>query len=156
MLGAVMALSTAARAQGTKVEACSLLTATQIEQISKRTNQFKLAPSASDPTEVPKGVTECHYLGFDFSLTSGGMTRDWFESTRKQQEKSGVSTEPVSGLGDEAYFWERKGQGESLVGIAFRVGPNRLVMQDMTPPDSVKFVKPVLLELAKTAAPKLR
>lgn len=136
-------------------DACSLLSAAEMKQITGRENPLNLPPSRADPADLPKGVSECSYLGIDLSLTSQ-MTREWFDATRKDQVKSGEKVTPVSGVGDEAYFWERPGGSDSQVGIAMRVGQQRLAMQDMVRPDSVESVKPILLALAKAAAAKMR
>jgi hypothetical protein len=61
----------------------------------------------------------------------------------------------VSGVGDDAFFWERPNGEYGLVAIVFRAGQSRLAIQYMGSPDSTAAIKPVLVALAKAAAPKL-
>ena len=148
-----------ARAQGGKAAvsgaggptACSVLTPEEIVRITKRANPLNLKP---EEDTVGTTTTECHFLSLDVQLVRG-ETHESFESTRKQQVKYGYKVEPVSGVGDEAFFWERPGRAEGLVAIVFRVGQTRLGIQDRVPPDSMAVVKPALLSLAKAAATKL-
>jgi hypothetical protein len=153
------ALSTA-HAQATKPAAsgaggqtaCSVLTPEEIVRIGKRANPLDLKPEAD---AVGATTTECHFLSLDLQLMHGESHQS-FEATRKQQEKNGYKVEPVSGVGEVAFFWERPGRAEGLVAIVFRVGQSRFGHQDMVPSDSMAAVKPTLLALAKAAAAKLK
>ncbi|HUQ80942.1 MAG TPA: hypothetical protein VM076_07395 [Gemmatimonadaceae bacterium] len=139
--------------QGMTLSACSILTTTEILQITKKQNRFNLRPQPSD--EV-KGVSECHFLDYDFSLV-GNVTKESFEATRKSQAAAkGVRVDPAAGVGDDAFFWARPQGSNSVVGIIFRVGQRRLAIQDMVSADSIEIVKPTLMALAKAAAPKLK
>ena len=131
--------------------ACSVLTPEEIVTITKRANPLNLKPEE----DVVGTTTECHFLSLDLQLVRG-ETHESFEATRKQQVKYGYKAEPVSGVGEEAFSWERPGRAESLVAIVFRVGQTRFGIQDMVPTDSMAAVKPSLVALAKAAAAKLK
>jgi hypothetical protein len=110
----------------------------------------------ADPSETPEERSECQLLGFSFSLTSG-INSDWFNSTRSSQVKSGIKFERLSGVGDDAYYWWGPKPGsDRQVGVAFRTAQCRLVITDMTSADSVQILKPTLLAIAKSTAPRLR
>src|SRR6185503_12280902 len=113
---------------------------------------FNLPPEGE---VVSKDATGCHYLEFDFQLTRP-MTREAFIARRDREARSGHKIQPVSGVGDDAYFWEQPNGSNGLLAIALRVGQSEFGIQVMLPGDSVAVMKPVLLELAKAAAPKLR
>ncbi len=85
------------------------------------------------------------------------MTSTSFDDTRKGQVKSGTRVEPISGVGDDAYYWWDPTPGSlKQVGIAFRAGASRLVIMDMVSSDSIEAAKPMLLKVARYAAPKVR
>jgi hypothetical protein len=132
--------------------ACSVLTPEEIVRITKRANPLNLKP---EEDAVGTTTTECHFLSLDLQLVRG-ETHESFEATRKQQVKYGYKVEPVSGVGEEAFSWERPGRAERLVAIVFRVGQTRFGIQDMVPTDSMAAVKPSLVALAKAAAAKLK
>jgi hypothetical protein len=159
-LGAMMAVQASAAltaaAQGTTQTACSLINAEELKRLTELKDILNRGPVPSDPSETPKGVTECEFLGFSFSLTSP-MTRTWFDDTRKDQVKSGAKVEPISGVGDDAYYWwDPKPGSLKQVGIAFRAGASRLVIMDMVSSDSIEAAKPMLLKVARYTVPKVR
>jgi len=129
-----------------------VLSPQEIERISKLRNTFNLPP---DGEVVAKDVTGCHYLDFDFQLTRA-MTREAFIARRDREGRTGHKIQPVSGVGEDAYFWQQPNGSHGLLAIALRVGQSEFGIQVMLPGDSVAVMKPVLLELAKAAAPKLR
>jgi hypothetical protein len=108
---------------------CTVLTATEIEQITKRPNPANIPPMIAAASEVPKGVSECDYLGISFSLTAQ-MSKQWFDATRTDQAKRGTKVTPVSGVGDDAYYWYLPAKSLGQMGIASGVGQSRLVMMD--------------------------
>jgi hypothetical protein len=150
--------ASAAMAQATKdasgfVHACSLFTDADIARITGRLTRINFP---ADTSALPSGHTECHWVNLGAALTPK-VTSQRFQATRKQQETAKNTTiESVSGVGDDAYFWERRAGGDQYVGIVFRVGQYQLALSDMLPPDSVAWLKPKLVELAKFAAPKLK
>ena len=160
-LGVITIVQTAAAfssasAQATNVNACTVISTAELKRITGRQDFLGRGPQPADPSETPKGVSECEHLSLSFSLTSA-MTHDWFVDTQKSQVKGGTKVSPVSDVGDEAYlWWDPKSASNAQVGIAFRVGTRRLVIMDMAPRDSIEALKPMLLSVAKAAAPKLR
>jgi hypothetical protein len=146
----------AAATQGTSPTACSILDVAELKRITGRTDILRRGPVPSDPSETPQGVSECEFLGFSFSLASPA-TKQWFDATRADQVKQGTRVQPVSGLGDDAYYWWDPRPGvHRQVGIAFRTATSRLVIMDLVPADSVEAVKPVLLTVAKAVAGRMR
>ena len=133
---------------------CTVLTAAEIEQVTEAAESGNLKPMISVAPQVPQGVSECDYLGISFSLTAQ-MSKQWFDATRTDQAKGGTKVTPVSGVGDDAYYWYLPAKSLGQMGIAFRVGQSRLVIMDLVNSDAeAEQVKPVLLALAKAAAPK--
>ena len=153
MFGARAALAQATKGASGFVHACSLFTEADITRITGRAIRVKFP---ADTSTLPSGHTECHWVNLGAALTPK-VTPQAFGATRKQQETAKNTTiESVSGVGDEAYFWERRAGGDQYVGIVFRVAQYQLALSDMLPPDSVAWLKPKLVELAKFAAPKLK
>ena len=111
---------TAATGQGPGPTACSIIDVAELKRLTGRTDILRRGPVPSDPSETPKGLTECEFLGFSFSLASPA-TKQWFDGTRADQVKQGTKVQPVSGLGDDAYYWWDPRPGtHRQVGIAFR------------------------------------
>lgn len=150
------AVLTTADAQGAVQTACSIIDAEEMKRLTGLKDILKQGLVPSDPSETPKGVSECEFLGIGFSLTSS-MTREQFDATRKDQAKRGTKVEAVSGVGDDAYYWWDPRPGSfRQVGIALRAGKSRLVIMDLVSSDSIEAAKPMLLTVAKYTAPKLR
>jgi hypothetical protein len=153
MFGARATMAQATTGASGVVHACSLFTDADIARITGRRTPIKFP---ADTSTLPSGHTECHWVNLGAALTPK-VTPQGFAATRKQQESAKNTTiESVSGAGDEAYFWERRAGGDQYVGIVFRVGQYQLALSDMLPPDSVAWLKPKLVELAKFATPKLK
>ena len=157
---AVVALASAipatVTAQSAAPTACSVIDAEELKRATGLRDVLRRGPVAADPSELPKGISECEYLGLSFSLTSP-MTSANFELNRKEQEKSGTKTEPLTGVGEQAYYWWDPRPGSyRQAGIAFRSGSYRLVIMDLTSADSLQSTKATLLKAAQHTAPKLR
>ena len=151
--GAQAASQTAGKAsQATGLHACALLTDADITRITGTVNRFNTPPERSD---MPNGATVCNFVGLDLTLTPR-VTKQNFESNRKSaaQERN-TTTEPVSGVGEEAYFYVRTRSSSSNVGIVFRTGSHQVALGDRVRSDSVAWFKPKLVELAKLAATRL-
>ena len=143
-----------AQAQGASFNACSILTPDEIMQIAKQENRLNIP---AELQEVRKGVSECSFLSYGFTLIDGGVTKASFASERDASvQQTDVKVHPVSDTGDEAYFYQRGREGEHVVAVFLRVGHRRLAIHDMVPKDSVDVVKPTLVALAKAAAPRLK
>ena len=146
----------AVTAQSASPTACSVIDAEELKRVTGLRDVLRRGPVPADPSELPKGITECEYLGLSFSMTSG-MTGANFDRNRQEQEKSGTKTEPVTGVGEQAYYWWDPRPGSyRQAGIAFRSGSYRLVIMDLTSADSLQSTKATLLKAAQHTAPKLR
>jgi len=109
-----------------------------------------------DPASPAEGRTGCSYLGFIFELNTPAK-REWFDETRSFLVNSRAKIQPVSGVGDGAfYWWDPKPGYTRPVGIVLRAGTSGLMIMDMTSSDSIDVVKPELLTVAKAVVPKLR
>jgi hypothetical protein len=159
-LGTIVALhvtvgahAAVAQASPAGLHACSLLTDADITRITGRPNQLNIPPDSSG---MPNGSTTCNFVGLDLTLTPR-VTKQNFESNRKSAgQDRNTTTEPTSGVGEEAYYYVKSRITSSNVGIVFRVGSYQIALGDRVRADSVAWFKPKLVELAKVAAAKLR
>ena len=143
-------------AQGGGPNACSIIDAVELKRITGLKDILGRGPVLTDPSELPKGRSECEYLGLGFALTSP-TTREAFDQMRGRVGKSGKKTEPVSGVGDDAFFWwDPKPGSTRQVGIALRSGGSELVIMDLTTADSIEAMKPRILAVAKSVVPRVR
>lgn len=140
------------------VNACSLLDAAELKQITKRKDVLGQGPQASNPTDLPKHMSACEFLNMNLTLTAG-MTPESFAQNRQQQEARANrwKVASVSGVGDEAYYvWDpRPGQNRS-VGIVLRAKGQQLAIGDTVPSDSIEAMKPILLSIAKQAVLRMK
>ena len=151
-----MGTGTTPAGQAGSPTACSVIDAEQLKRLTGRTDVLKRGPRPGNPASPAEGRTGCSYLGFIFELNAPAK-REWFDETRGFLVKSGTKVQPLSGVGDGAYYWWDPRPGYSRpVGIVLRAGASGLMIMDMTTADSVEVVKPELLTVAKAIAPKLR
>jgi hypothetical protein len=135
------------------IHACSLVSEADIARITGRPNQAAIPP---ERTDMPNGGTVCNFEGLDITLTPR-VTKQNFETNRQSAAQGqNTTTEPLSGVGEEAYFYERKRSSSSNVGVVFRVGSYQVALGDRVSSDSVAWFKPKVVELAKLAAAKVR
>ncbi len=150
---AVIAQAPASAPKGAGTHACSLVSEAEIQRVTGTTNGMNTPPSRSD---APNGGTQCNYVGLDIALTPGVNAQN-FESNRKSAaQQRNTTTEPLTGVGDEAYFYVRTRSSSSNVGVVFRVGTYQVALGDSVPSESVEKFKPKVVELAKIAAARLR
>jgi len=146
-----------AHAQSAEPTACSIIDAEEVKRVSGLKDILKLGPQLTDPADLPKGRSECEFLGLTFSLSSLAKPKEYFDQTRASQAKGGLKVESAPGVGDDAFYWWDPKPGTMLqLGIAVRAGNRQLTVLDLTSSDSIAAVKPRLLAIAKTLAPKLR
>lgn len=144
-----------ASAQAAGPTACSIIDTGELKRITGLDDVLKTGPQATDPSELPKGRSECEYLGLTFSLSS--ISKDAFDRTRADLTKRGSKVEAAAGVGDDAfYWWDPKPGTFRQLGIAVRSGAQQLTVLDLTSSDSIAAAKPRLLAIAKALAPKLR
>lgn len=152
----LLAVSSAAVAQAGGPTACSIINAEELKRITGLKDILKTGPQPTDPSELPKGRSECEYLGLTFSVSSP-TPKEYFDRTRASQAKGGMKVETAAGVGDDAfYWWDPKPGTMQQLGIAVRAGKWQLTVLDLTSSDSIATVKPRLLAIAKALAPKLR
>ena len=136
--------------------ACSIIDPAELKRLTGLKDVLGRGPVPADPADLPKGRSECEYLGLTFSLSSPVSTGE-FARARDSQAKGGTKAESVAGVGDDAfYWWDPKPGSLNQVGIAVRAGNRQLTVLDLTSSDSVASAKPRLLTIAKSLAPKLR
>ena len=98
----------------------------------------------------------CMYVEVTFELASP-MKPETFARDRAFMEKGGATTAPVSGVGDQAYYWWSAKPGPTRpVAIVFRAKSSQLLIMEVTSSDSIEIYKPRLLAMAKSIAPKLK
>jgi hypothetical protein len=96
------------------------------------------------------------YVEVTYELASP-MKPGTFANDRAFLEKGGAKTAPVSGIGDEAYYWWSPKPGRTRpVGIVFRTKTSQLNIMEITSSDSIEIFKPRVLAMAKSAASKLK
>jgi hypothetical protein len=151
-----LAVASPASAQSAGPTACSIIDANELKRLTGAQDLLKKGPVPTDPSELPKGRSECEYLGLTVSLSSP-IARESFDGTRGSLTKGGTKVEQISGVGDDAfYWWDPKPGTMRQVGIAVRSGTHQLTVLDLTSADSIAAVKPRLLAVAKSLVPKLR
>ena len=139
-----------------KQTACSLVDAAEMKRLTGRQDFLKRGPMVDEPSTPAPERSACSYLGFTFELVSPAKP-ELFARERTFVEKGGAKTQPVSGVGDQAFYWWSPKPGSSRpVGIILRAKTGQLMIMDMTTSDSIEIVKPQLLAVAKAVAPKLK
>jgi hypothetical protein len=151
-------LSVRVQAAGTRagrqaIHACSLVSEADLQRITGTTNRPTSPPSR---TETPNGATQCNYVGLNIALTPGVNAQNFQANRQSAAQQRGTVTEPLAGVGEEAYYFVRARTSSSQVGVVFRVGTHQVALGDSIPSASVDQFKPKLVELAKVAAAKLR
>jgi hypothetical protein len=137
--------------------ACSIINTDELKRITGLKDVLKTGPLPTDPSELPKGRTECEYLGLTFSVSSLTTPKQYFDQTRASLTRGGTKVETAPDVGDDAfYWWDPKPGTLRQLGIAVRAGNRQLTVLDLTSSDSIAAVKPRLLAIAKALAPKLR
>jgi hypothetical protein len=136
--------------------ACSVVDAEAVKRLTGRQDFLKRGPMVSETSVQEPGRSGCSYLRLDFELATQAKPES-FQQTRARLEKGGAKTQPVSGVGDQAfYWWSPKPGGARPVGIVLRAKSSELMIMQMTSSDSVEALKPQLLAVAKSAASKLK
>ncbi|MBP1597030.1 MAG: hypothetical protein H6Q05_2407 [Acidobacteria bacterium] len=147
---------TAAQKPGA-LRACSLLTPAEIKSIlGDRTPRFFDQVPPNEET-LSNGGTECFISTITIQLDAHPVAA--FEETRKRyMASSRTKFEPISGVGDAAYFYEQDaGKQSHVAGIYTKVGQHVLtVSMDVITPATAESIRPGLLALTKAAATKLR
>jgi hypothetical protein len=148
-------VTTAAAAQAGQT-ACSIIDAAALKRLTGRQDLMGQGPRVAETSVQEPGRTGCSFLDLDFELVTQPKPGS-FQSTRTFLEKGGATSKPVSGVGEQAfYWWSQKPGRDRPVGIVFKSKSNELLIMQMTSSDSIEILKPKLLEVAKALAPKLK
>ena len=155
----VTVAASASDAQAADPHACTYFQASDLLKITGRKDVLGEGPQASKPGETAAGTTECDFLSISMTVTSN-MTPAWFARDKTMLEKSPDrwKVESVSGLGDEAYYmWDPRPGSNRNVGIVYRAGGKRVSVGELAESsDSIASAKPMLMQIAKLALPKLK
>jgi hypothetical protein len=146
-----------AAAQAAKPTACAFVDTAALLRLTGKQDLFG-GPQAMPRDEVPPShASGCHYLGVMFFLDTA-ITPESFARVRRGLEARGFfKVQSISGVGDEAYYmWDPKPGNFNAAGVVFRSGSQRVTIAENTPSDSVETMKRLLLEIAKTAAPRAK
>ena len=132
--------------------ACGLLTPAEIQKLTGRND---VARSAGKPEEAPF-TSNCMYMGaVDITIHLGQQTKVMFGRERDTYAKAparlGYHIEPLSGLGDDAYFMSYSGKAE--VRVLVGEGELAVSLSGSLPPEA--DAKKLALNLAKAVVARL-
>ena len=138
-----------------RIGACSLLSGEEIKTLlGERTPAyFDLIPPSEEP--LGGGGSECFISTIVIQLDAVSVAR--FQANMETYA-SRNTYERLTGIGDEAYFYEQDPGGVShVVGVYSRVGEHVLVVSmDVTDGDTPASLRPSLVTLVRAAEQKLR
>lgn len=137
------------------IGACSLLSSEEIKTLlGERTPPFfdMLPPSEE---RLGGGGSECFISTIIIQLDAVPVARF---TANMEAYASRTTYERLTGVGDEAYFYEQDPGGVShVVGIYSRIGEHVLVVSmDVNDGDTPASLQPSLMTLVRAAEPKLR
>ena len=136
--------------------ACSVVDTTFLKRLTGRRDYLNRPPNVVENSIEGPERSSCMYVEVSYELASP-MKPGTFAKDRAFMEKGGAKTAPVSGVGDEAYYWWSPQPGRTRpIGIVFRTGSKQLNIYEVTSSDSIEIYKPRMMALAKSAAAKLR
>ena len=152
----VTALSTA-RGQNARPNACTLINATEITRLTGEKDVSGKGPESVDKDlQYPKERSVCLYGDLNFELATNQTSESFARHPRVNDKR--FKTQPISGLGDEAYYlWDASvGRSVRSVSILFRSGSKRVAVERLTTSDSIEVVKKMLLAVARTTVAKVK
>ena len=131
-------------AQSAVPEACSLLSVEELEKTLGR--QFGRSRQRQE-----QSGTSCRFTagaGGSITVSVAASSKADFDHFRKLLADEGAKPEVVSGVGDDAYYWDNR--------IYVRVGSRGMTIWNGEPQQSAEKLRSEVLTLAKILAPKLR
>ena len=131
-------------AQSAVPEACSLLSVEELEKTLGR--QFGRSRQRQE-----QSGTSCRFTagaGGSITVSVAASTKADFDHFRKLLVDQGSKPAVVSGVGDDAYYWDNR--------IYVRVGNRAMTIWNGEPQQSAEKLRGEVLALAKVLAPKLR
>ena len=150
IIGIVTAPAIASQARGAasggRIRACSLLTRDVVMKFG--TDQGKRVVDLVKPLEDDLGTTgsACEYGGIGFQI-------DPFARTEQLRKSPGKDWQPVSGVGDTAFF---RNNGNNYAELMVWSGTHHFTIQMSVPMGSTaEAIKPNTVALANAIIPKL-
>lgn len=131
-------------AQSAVPEACSLLSVEELEKTLGR--QFGRSRQRQE-----QSGTSCRFTagaGGSITVSVAASSKADFDQFRKLLADQGDKPAAVSGVGDDAYYWDNR--------IYVRVGSRAITIWNGEPQQSAEKLRGEVLMLAKVLAPKLR
>ena len=138
--------------QDKPVPACGLLTPDEIKRAGRAVRVAM--PPSGEP--LSGGGSECEYAG-DVAVQLDAYPVSGFEAARKRFEARGKTTfTALTGVGDQAYYYEQDANPLKTVGIFTRAGSHVItVSMGADPKASADANRTVLMALAKTVLTKV-
>jgi len=131
-------------AQAAVPGACSLLSVEELEKALGR-------PFGSSRQRQEQSGTSCRFTagaGGSITVSVAATSKADFDQFRKLLTDEGKKPEAVSGVGDDAYYWDAR--------IYVRVGSRSMAIWNGEPKQPADKLRGEALTLAKLLAPKLR
>ena len=131
-------------AQAAVPGACSLLSVEELEKALGR-------PFGSSRQRQEQSGTSCRFTagaGGSITVSVAATSKADFDQFRKLLTDEGKKPEAVSGVGDEAYYWDAR--------IYVRVGSRSMAIWNGEPKQPADKLRGEALTLARLLAPKLR
>ena len=147
-----------ASGQATGPNACALIDAAELMKLTGKKDVLGKGPERSTPDQLPKHMSQCDFLGFNFTLTTNSSSASFAQVRRDHETKPNRwKVESLSGLGDEAfYMWDPRPGSYRSVGLVFRSGSSMVAVGDQTKSDSIEALKKSLLPVAKHMAARVK
>lgn len=152
-------------AQDAPTPACALLSVAEVRTITGRPNYPDHVDGDPDG-EGAGGGSSCQYGGL--SMFPGGSTpmlsvvlikgKNWTERSRSFTLPEGCRREPVTGVGEDAFFEScPASRVKRSPPLYVKAGTNDLIVQmDVEPPATQESVRPIVIAIAQAAVLKLR
>ncbi len=131
-------------AQTAAPDACSLLSVEELEKALGR-------PFGRSRQRQEQSGTSCRFTagaGGSITVSVATTSKAGFDQFRKLLTDEGKRPEAVSGVGDDAYYWDAR--------IYVRVGARSMTIWNGEPKQAGDKLRGEVLTLAKLLAPKLR
>jgi hypothetical protein len=131
-------------AQSAVPGACSLLSVEELEKALGR-------PFGRSRQRQEQSGTSCRFTagaGGSITISVAASSKADFDHFRKLLADQGAQPAAVSGVGDDAYYWDNR--------IYVRVGGRAMTIWNGEPQQSAEKLRGEVMTLAKVLAPKLR
>ena len=158
-----MPLAAPLAAQSAPTPACALLSTSEIRQATG-IQEYGTGSNGDQEGEGMGGGSSCQwdaasFVGKGAPLLSLVLIRGkgYTERMRDGKPTPGCKQEPVSGVGDLAFFESCRTDSSRTPPLFVKVGSNDLLLQmDVEPPTTVAAARALVVNVAKAAVAKLR